>query len=287
MIKIKVPATSANIGCGFDTLGIALTFYATFTIEKSEQFYVTGCPTPYQNEDNLVLIAYKKVFEHIHQHPIPIKLHIDSPIPLARGLGSSAACIAAGVWAANLILGKILTKKQCLTIATELEGHPDNVAPAFYGGLCASFVDEQIHCVQLPVSNKLKLLAMIPDFEVSTKQARKVLPKQVDYKDAIFNLSRIVCLCKAMETYDKQMLHDALQDRLHEPYRRLLIHEYETIKQICQDQIAFFISGSGPTLICIYDDCTTIKKELMKLHHHWTCIECTIDQQGIQEEIYD
>lgn len=288
MIKIKVPATTANIGCGFDTLGCALTLYSTFVFEKSEKFIVTGCPLKYQNEDNLVLVAYKKVFEKLKQKTIPVRLHIDSQIPVSRGLGSSASCIVAGICAANAILKYPLDKKQCLDIAAEIEGHPDNVAPALYGNLCASFMDEKVHCVQFHASENLRLLAMIPDFEVSTEMARKALPKTIDYHDAVYNVSRVACLCKALENNDRAMIHDALKDRLHEPYRRKLIDEYDEVKNICKDETAFFISGSGPTLICIYEKSSEkIVQQVSKLKNKWKCLDLRIDTIGVQEEIYD
>lgn len=288
MIKIKVPATTANIGCGFDTLGCALTLYSTFTFDKNESFKITGCPEKYQNVENLVITSYKKVFNQFNKEIIPVSLHIDSEIPVSRGLGSSASCIVAGIWAANHFLGYPLNKEQCLDIATEIEGHPDNVAPAIYGNLCSSFMSDQVYTAHFNVSQDLNLLVMIPDFEVSTASARKVLPKTVDYKDAIFNVSRVACLCKALEENNQDMIHHALQDKLHEPYRKELIHEYEDIKEICKDEVAFFISGSGPTLICIAkNDRNEIIEKVSKLKCNWKCLLLNIDTLGVQEEIYD
>lgn len=288
MIKIKVPATTANIGCGFDTLGCALTLYSTFTFDRNDSFKITGCPEKFQNEDNLVVTSYKKVFEHLNKEVLPVSLHIESEIPVSRGLGSSASCIVAGIWAANYFLGNPLNKEQCLDIATSIEGHPDNVAPAIYGNLCSSFTGNQVYTAHFNASKELNLLVMIPDFEVSTASARKVLPKTIDYKDAIFNLSRVACLCKALENNDQEMIHHALDDKLHQPYRKELIHEYEEIKEICKDEVAFFISGSGPTLICIVkNDKDAIIEKVSQLKYNWKCLSLTIDTQGVQEEIYD
>ena len=288
MIKIKVPATTANIGCGFDTLGCALTLYSTFTFDRNNSFKITGCPEKYQNEDNLVITSYKKVFENLNKEVIPVSLHIESEIPVSRGLGSSASCIVAGILAANYFLGNPLNKEQCLDIATSIEGHPDNVAPAIYGNLCSSFTGNQVYTAHFNASKELNLLVMIPDFEVSTASARKVLPKTIDYKDAIFNLSRVACLCKALENNDQEMIHHALDDKLHQPYRKELIHEYEEIKEICKDEVAFFISGSGPTLICIVkNDKDAIIEKVSQLKYNWKCLSLTIDTQGVQEEIYD
>lgn len=284
MIKIQVPATTANIGCGFDTLGMALTLYSTFTFDKNDCFKITGCDTKYQNEDNLVITSYKKVFEKLNKEIIPVSLNIETDIPVSRGLGSSASCIVAGIWAANAMLDYPLTKEECLTIATEIEGHPDNVAPAIYGDLCASFMDDEVYSVKYNASNDLKLLVMIPDFEVSTHEARKVLPKTIDYKDAIFNVSRVACLCKAIEDNNQEMITHALQDKLHEPYRKELIHEYNEIKEICKDEVAFFISGSGPTLICIVkNDEEVLINKIKQLKYNWKCLKLNIDKKGVQE----
>lgn len=288
MIQIKVPATTANMGCGFDTLGCALTLYSTFTFKKSTQFKVTGCPKKYQNEQNLVITSYKKVFEILNQEVIPVALHIDSQIPVSRGLGSSASCIVAGIWAANSLLNHPLSKEECLNIATQIEGHPDNVAPAIYGNLCASFVDDKVYTSHFQVSDEIRLLAMIPDFEVSTAQARKVLPQMIAYKDAIFNVSRVSCLCKALEENNQEMIAHALQDKLHEPYRKELIHEYEVIQEICKDEVSLFISGSGPTLLCILKNSPqAIIEKIGNLQHHWKCLTLEVDKVGVQEETYD
>lgn len=288
MIKITVPATTANMGCGFDTLGCALSLYSHFTLEKSDYFKITGCPEKYQNEDNLVITSYKKVFETLNKEIIPVSIHIDSHIPISRGLGSSASCIVAGIWGANYMLGYPLDKKECLAIATQIEGHPDNVAPAIYGNLCASFLDDEVYTSHYEVSKDIHLLVMIPDFEVSTNEARKVLPKQVDYKDAIFNLSRVACLCKAFETNDINMMKHALKDKLHEPYRKTLIPEFERLEEICKDKGYLFISGSGPTCICVVDkDEHEIRERVAELKYNWKCLSLKVEPNGIQEEIYD
>ncbi|MGN1342962.1 MAG: homoserine kinase [Traorella sp.] len=288
MFKIKVPATSANIGCGFDTLGMALNLYSTFSFEISDHFIVQGCPKEYQNENNLVIQSYKKVFETLKKDIIPVSVKLDSQIPISRGLGSSASCIVAGIWAANKLLNYPMNKEQCLDLATQIEGHPDNVAPAIYGNLCSSFIDDKVYTQHFPISEKLRFLVMIPDFEVSTSQARKVLPSKISYQEAIFNLSRIVCLCKALQDNDHEMIAHALKDQLHEPYRKQLIDEYDQIKEICQNEISLFISGSGPTLICIVkNDINDLTKQLKKLKNHWQCLNLQVDSNGLQEEDYD
>lgn len=288
MIKIRVPATSANLGCGFDTLGCAVSLYATFSFKENECFEIKGCPPKYNNENNLVIQAYKKVFEKCHQKVQPVEITIDSNIPVSRGLGSSASCIIGGILGANAILHHPLNKQECLELATQIEGHPDNVAPALYGNLVASFMDEKIHTTLFTVSKEIKLLAMIPEFEVSTEKARQVLPQSVNFKDAIFNLSRVVCLCKAFECNDREMLKDALKDKLHEPYRKNLIDEYDELKEICKDETAFFISGSGSTCMCIIQtDTNELINRIKQLKNNWTCIPLEIDTKGAIEEIYD
>lgn len=285
MIKITVPATTANMGCGFDTLGCALNLYATFTFSKSDTFKVTGCPSEYQNEDNLVIQAYKKVFEYTKSKVFPVSLTIDSPIPVSRGLGSSASCILGGILGANALLDHPLTKEECLKLAVEMEGHPDNVAPALLGSLCASFMDEKVITTQFKVSDEIEMLVMIPDFKVSTEKARELLPKQIDFKDAIYNLSRVTSLCKALETNNRTVIKAALKDRLHEPYRKTLIDEYDEVEKICENETAFFISGSGPTLICIPDQNPNhLIEKIKQLKNHWTCLILKADSEGAKEE---
>ena len=292
MIKVKVPATSANLGPGFDSLGCALNLYANFTFdEEVNELIIEGCDPQYQNEDNLMVVAYKKVLQRLNLELKGLRITVDSNIPISRGLGSSAALIVAGAMAANAQHGNKLSKDECLKVCNEIEGHPDNVSPALFGGLMASFLDgENPVSVAYTIHPNLKFCALIPDFEVSTHEARQVLPKSVSYKEAIYNVSRVAVLCKALEDNNTEVIKVAMKDILHEPYRKKLIDEYEEVKNICEENqaIAFVISGAGPTCLCLYEKenfIDSVKQAVCKLKNQWLVLDLRIDTRGCEVEI--
>lgn len=286
MIEIKVPATTANMGIGFDSLGCALNIYATFKVQFSSQLQITGCPKRYQNETNLFYTSYIKACETYNIQPQPLYIEVHSDIPVSRGLGSSAAMIVGGITAANQLHEMNLTKKQILEIATEIEGHPDNVAPAIYGGFTSSFMAEEIHTVYYPIHESLRFVVFIPDFKVSTHQARGVLPETIPYQDAIHNVSRMATYLKGLELGHTKMIQASSIDKLHEPYRKNLIHEYEQVKEICMkhEAITLLISGSGPTLLALTKDRDfkyKILPDINQLQHNWTVRTCRVDRKGV------
>ncbi len=177
---VTVPASTANIGPGFDALGLALSLYAKFTFEEHTENVVTGCPEAFRNDDNLVLQVFRRVYEHVGRVAPKVKLHIDSTVPVERGLGSSSTCIVAGAAAANAMMGRPLSNDELFQICTAIEGHPDNVAPALFGGLAASFMngDKAIH---MPINTDpaWRFVTIIPDFPVKTHEARQILPKSL------------------------------------------------------------------------------------------------------------
>ena len=182
--------------------------------------------------------------------------------------------------------GTEINKNDILKIATELEGHPDNVAPAIFGNLCAScLVDDEAISVQYNVDERFNFMALIPNFETKTADARKALPKDLLLKDAIFSLSRLGIVLRAFETYDIQTLKKVLADKIHEPYRKNLIHEYDEVRSICEniESYGFFISGSGSTLINILVDETKlelIKEQLKNLKYNWKVLFTKVDKEG-------
>lgn len=291
MVRIKVPATTANIGPGFDSLGCALSLYAVVDFEETASgLIIDGCEPAYQNEDNLMVVAYDKAMARMNLKRKGLHIRFQSDIPISRGLGSSAALLVAGSMAANVLHGSQLNKEDILAVCNEIEGHPDNVAPAIYGGLTASLVeDEQPYSVRYPINEQACFCVLIPDFQTSTHEARKILPASIDVKDAIFNISRTAVLCRALETWDEKLLRIALNDKLHQPYRSQLIHEYEKVREICLNQgaVAFFISGSGPTCIALSSDenfSIKISKELKECHHSWQAIDLKADLNGVESE---
>ncbi|MBE6137104.1 MAG: homoserine kinase [Erysipelotrichaceae bacterium] len=265
MLQVRVNATSANVCVGFDVLGLALDLANEFTFEPSEKFSFKGFEERYcRKETNLVYQAYIKYFEYINMEPIKVEIGFSGNIPVSRGLGSSSSLIVAGVFAANAIMNNKLSTDELFNICSAIEGHPDNVAPAIYGGLVASFKkDDKYISISYPVSDKLKFMAVIPSVMVSTHEARGVLPKSLEYKDIVNNLSRIVNLPKAFSDGNLELLCDLFNDRLHEPYRGKLIPNYDRIKNICTAEgCAFAISGSGSTMLVIgydYDIASKLK----------------------------
>ncbi|MGM9971097.1 MAG: homoserine kinase [Anaeroplasmataceae bacterium] len=258
MIKIKVPATSANLGPGFDVLGIAFNLYNSFRFEESEEFQMIGFEKRYEAvEKNLVCQSYIKAFESINETPIPIKIYMDTQdVPTSRGLGSSATCIVAGVLAAKYYLKGKLSLESAFQIATGIEGHPDNVAPAMFGGLIASYKDNDIYKhIRYDVSSILKFNVLVPDFELSTHESRSVLPHELPYSDIVYNTARIANIPYAFYMGNLNLIKDLLSDKMHEPYRMRLIKGAEDIKKRAHENgCAFAISGAGPSLLVISEE---------------------------------
>ncbi len=257
MLYVSVNATSANVCVGFDVLGLALELPNVFSFEEQEEFSFSGFEPKYcYKETNLVYQSYIKFFEYINQKPLPVAIGFKGEIPVSRGLGSSSSLIVAGVFGANAIVGDVLSKEELFNICSQIEGHPDNVAPAIYGGLVASYKKEDmVKAINYPVNKDLKFTVLIPSFKISTHEARKVLPKMLEYNDIVHNLSRIIHIPKAFMDGDVDLLCDLFEDRLHEPYRSTLIDGYKEIKDICsKEQVAFAISGSGSTMLMISKD---------------------------------
>ena len=267
MFLVKVSATSANVCVGFDVLGIALNLENQFGFEKANDFSFEGFEHQYANiKNNMVYTAYKKVFDYLKKDIIPVKISFKGDIPVSRGLGSSSSLIVAGLMGANAILNNPLNEEDILNLACEIEGHPDNVAPAIYGGLIASYkVDNKYKSINYEVSNDLKFVVIIPPYKLSTNEARKALPKVLPYSDIVNNLSRIINIPKAFKDGDVKLLKELFNDKLHEPYRGKLIKDYEAIKNDLKDlECAFAISGSGSTMLVITKDEKEILEKLKK-----------------------
>ncbi len=254
MIKVIVPATSANIAMGYDCLGMAVNLFTSVKIEDANKFSITGCDEAFQNEDNLVYQGFIQGCKHLNQAVPTISIDIQSEIPESRGLGSSSACIVAGIIGAFEYFKEDVDKDVILQIATAMEGHPDNVAPAIYGGLCMAFEDSNGHydVIKYPVDDSYYFTAVIPDFKVSTNEARKIVPKEVKTTTVSHQLSHCLAMLNALSTGDIKQLKDAIDDRLHEPYRKKLINGFDDVKKIVEaNDSVVYISGSGSTLIII------------------------------------
>ena len=288
-IKIKVPATSANLGSGFDCMGIAFQKYNVFEFEKTPcGVEFEGCDEKYANMNNLSYVAYKTVCDKIGAKPYVKITEIDIDVPVSRGLGSSATLIVAGAIAANELNGRRLTKEQIFAICNDIEGHPDNIAAAIYGGLCASVViDGTPITVKYPVSDEIYFTAVVPDFEVSTRDARSTLPAQINYSDAIFNLSRTAILPHALESANFPLIKIATQDKIHERYKRCLfrnISEIETLAYEC-GAVSFLISGAGSTCLCISDKpiYNELNEKISRLENNWKAFSLAVDGEGARE----
>ncbi len=280
MFKIKVCATSANLGPGFDSLGIALDLYNEFYFEKRNKYEFGNINIKYQNENNLVIISSKETYKYLEVEEIPYYLDIVTNIPLARGLGSSATCIIAGIKAAQILSGKELSNEEILTLASKIEGHPDNTSPALLGGLVASVNDKEVKAVKYDVANNLLFTCVIPPFPLRTEEARAVLPKVLPYKDIIHSMSRAINIPYAMSVGDIDLLYVLLDDKIHEPYRFRLINKsilyYNYAKE---NNIPFCISGSGSTMLFISNK--SIKDELEKIDDTYKVLELHCQKEGV------
>ena len=253
-VTIRVPATTANLGPGFDAFGCALSLYTDVTFEETDfGLEITGCEEEYGGPDNLAYISYCAVLASMNEDLRGIKIQIESQIPIARGLGSSAALLVAGAMGANVLRGNKLSIQGLLNICNAMEGHPDNLAPAFFGGLTASMVDNGLPVtVNFPLHPDWEFLALVPDFHLQTSVAREALPTEYDRADAVYNISHGAMVLKALELGDEKLLRNAMQDRIHQPYRKSMITDYDKIEGLIRTTgAAFCLSGAGPTLLCI------------------------------------
>ena len=264
MVTVTVPATSANVGAGFDSLGLAVSMHNVFTFEESDRIQISsvdGTHVP-AGSNNLVYRSARVVYDQLG---IPLKgLRITqrNDIPMARGLGSSSACIVAGIMGANALLGDKLTERQMLTLATAIEGHPDNVAPAMLGGFVTSVIDEgQVYSVKKDIDPELAFAAFVPDFRLLTSKARAALPALVSHKDAVYNLSRAALVPAAFCEGRHDLLAIATEDKLHQPYRMPLMpgsKEVFEMARLCGAK-AVYVSGAGSTVMAVGEKATAEK----------------------------
>lgn len=294
-MRIIVPATTANIGLGFDSIGIAVDLYLTLTVvEPSNEWKIEhpfGEAVP-SNQENLIIETALAVCPALQPH----HLVCESDIPMTRGLGSSSSAIVAGIELANQ-LGKLnLTPKQKVEWATKLEGHPDNVAPAILGGLVVATYDakiQEVDYLQKEIKSDIQGIALIPDFELSTKASRQVLPKEFVYSQAVEASSRSNVLVAALWQEDWENVSRIVEkDLFHEPYRETLIPFLTPVRKLAKEKeaIGTYLSGAGPTVMVLSskDKSTTIveylQEHLPSELGNYTIQVLTVDQLGVRVE---
>ncbi|MGK7953824.1 MAG: homoserine kinase [Crocosphaera sp.] len=297
IVTVTVPATTANLGPGFDCIGAALSLYNQFQFtEKPEAetdlvITVTGTEADRVGGDgsNLVYQAFVYLYQHIKQKPPNIAIDIKLGVPLARGLGSSATAIIGGLLGANTLAGQPLSTAELITLAIQLEGHPDNVVPALLGNCQLSVGESQNwEICQISWHSDIIPVLAIPNFELSTEEARLVLPKTLPRADATYNIARMGLLIRGLESGNNQWLSKAMSDKLHQPYRQGLIEGYEFVQECALKAGAYgmVISGAGPTLLALTSPQqipgveTAMKKAWMQLDIIADVRSLAIDTQG-------
>ena len=296
-VSVKVPATTANLGPGFDCLGMALPIYNTVTIEETvlpgtgveinvladesvgEDFSIEHIP---MDENSIIYKAVELLYNSIGQSPSELKINIHSQIPIARGLGSSASVIVGGLIAANELLGRPADEAALLSIATEVEGHPDNVTPAIVGGLVISAKEDDGSIVyrKLEWPDEWVITVCIPEYELATDISRSVLPEEVPMKDAVYNAQRMAMFVEAIHTKDAELMKLALKDKLHQPYRMKLVPGLEKIIQNLKHEenvLGCVLSGAGPSILII-----SLKNDLERIR---TMVKDTWHDLNLKAEI--
>ncbi len=297
-VKVRIPATSANLGPGFDTLGIALNYYDEYQVETTAsglEIEVIGegagdIPT---DETNLVFKALSLVFEKMNETLPGIKLVTTNNIPHGRGMGSSGAAVAGGIMLAAGLLGKqhTLSEQQLLDFATVLEGHPDNVAPALFGGMTIAWTDpDGPHHKQLSVHRGVSPIVMVPPNQMSTKLARSLQPDSVPHEDAVFNLSRSALLVAALISSPELML-PATEDKLHQNYRASAMPEtQEIITKLRELGHPAVVSGAGPSVLILEPEPgkrLDIQAFAEKNYPHWKVLMLAVDSKGASVEVHE
>jgi len=262
-VQVRIPASTTNLGPGFDVLGMALKLYNIVEMETSTsslhiEIEGEGEDILSRDENNLVYRSAKMVFDRIDEKPPPVNIRLINNIPLARGLGSSGTAIIGGLMAGNIISGAELTSEQILNMAAKLDGHPDNISASIMGGVViASLTESGVACMKLIPPKPINVVVIVPDFHVLTSDARAILPGTVDLPTAVFNIGRSSLLVASLATGDFRLLGIAMDDKLHQPYRERLIPGMQDVFQAAKstdENVAVAISGAGPSIVALCPD---------------------------------
>lgn len=257
MLRIEVPASTANLGPGFDSLGMALDITNTFIVEKSDTFSFVSNGEEREEElppleENLFFKAYWHICSLYKHEAPPLKVTVRSKIPLSRGLGSSAVIIIAGLLTANSLLTNPLSKEELILEGVKLEGHPDNILPSLLGGLMLNYKDreERLMYCSLPLP-ELSVIIAVPAYNLPTREAREVLPQMASREDALFNMQHIGLFIHALYQKDYSTLIEAMQDRIHQPYRQGLVPGFKRVLQAALEAgaLGIALSGAGPSIL--------------------------------------
>ena len=262
--RVRVPASTSNLGAGFDTIAASLSLSLTVDVELSSQNgvrWVAGWD-PASSEENILERALHTTLKRLGKRPPPLRLSMQNPIPLKRGLGSSGAAIIAGIKIAETLCGAQLSAEDIFELGYPLEGHPDNLSASLLGGWVLSWTQEgQMHSLQLNSRLSCRFVVAVPEQPISTKKARSILPEVCSYADAVFNLQRCGLLVHALQNGDRQLIREATQDRLHQPYRASLVAgmpsllEGQDLPESIRDSLlGVYISGSGSAIVALADD---------------------------------
>lgn len=258
MIKIKVPATSANLGAGFDCMGLALDIYNEIIIEPSDELIIHTDDDLPKDRSNLVVSSMIKTFEHLGLEFSGAKITQINNIPKTSGLGSSAACVVGGVTAANVLLGSPMSTQDIIDFCTMIDGHPDNVVPAILGGVTASVIngENKVHTFRCVPNDDLKIAVAIANFPLPTNETRDILPQKYSREDLVYSLSRAVATYAALSSGQFEKLKYILDDKIHTPYRKPLIDGFDQITQAFMDNgaLGVFLSGAGPAIAAFVDN---------------------------------
>ncbi len=293
---VRVPASSANLGPGFDTLGLALKIHLECRFRKSEKFAVSarGCDLTSipLDDSNLIWQTALQLGAKYDREMPPIELELINEIPVAKGLGSSAAALLAGVVVADRILDFGWSRRRILDEASKLEGHPDNVAAAVLGSFVAATIDSEgfTRAIRLDLPETLRIAIVCPDFKLTTNHMRTVLPAFYSKEDAVFNLQRATLLVAALATGNRDVFPDCFQDRLHQPYRLSLVPGMESILKLrAKGLLGCTLSGAGPAILVFYEEGSEsvvelVRQQFRRVGRPSDVIFCEIDRRGLQIE---
>ncbi len=284
MITVKVPATSANLGPGFDTLGLALDLFLEVEVEWSSKsielyYYNKGTWKTANPENNMIVRAMQRVFKEARINNPAFVLKVNSAIPTGRGLGSSAAAIVAGMFAANELIDHKFPKDKLINWAVELEGHADNIVPAVVGGLTTAMIYEnEVYYQKVLIPANFKAIIAVPEFTLPTKKSRSVLPEKVALQDTVHNLQRACFLLASLHNGDFSHLNLAMDDMIYQPLRKQFIPGFDEVFKAAYNNGALGVamSGAGPSIIALAGKDTHKIGEAMQNAFKHKGLKCTI-----------